>query len=78
MDMKMIDVGFGNICSAERIISVAAADSAPIRRMISEARDRGMLVDACAGKKCRSVLIFDSDHIVTSSLEVSDIRKEIE
>ncbi|SEW37442.1 hypothetical protein SAMN05216413_2582 [Ruminococcaceae bacterium KH2T8] len=75
--MKFVDIGFGNIASAERILCIAAADSAPIRRMIQDARDRSMLVDACAGKKCRSVIVMDSDHVVTSAIEVNELREEL-
>ncbi|MCR5593679.1 MAG: DUF370 domain-containing protein [Saccharofermentans sp.] len=76
--MKFTDIGGGNVAAASRVLCVASADSAPIRRMITEARDRAMLVDCCAGKKCRSVLIMDSDHIVTSALEVAVVRKGLE
>jgi regulator of extracellular matrix RemA (YlzA/DUF370 family) len=76
--MKFADIGGGNIAAASRVLAVASADSAPIRRMMQEARDRAMLVDCCAGKKCRSVLIMDSDHIVTSALEVAAVRKNME
>ena len=75
--MKFVDIGFGNIASADRILCIAAADSAPIRRMIQDARDRSMLVDACAGKKCRSVIVMDSDHVVTSAIEVNELREEL-
>jgi len=75
--MKFVDIGFGNIAAADRILCIAAADSAPIRRMIQDARDRSMLVDACAGKKCRSVIVMDSDHVVTSAIEVNDLREEL-
>ena len=76
--MKFADIGGGNIAAAGRVLCVASSDSAPIRRMMQEARDRNMLVDCCAGKKCRSVLIMDSDHILTSSLEVAVVRKGLE
>ena len=75
--MKFVDIGFGNIAAADRILCIAAADSAPIRRMIQDARDRSMLVDACAGKKCRSVIVMDSDHVVTSAIEVNELREEL-
>ena len=68
---KFIDIGFGNLVASSRVLCVAGADSAPIRRMIQEARDRSMLIDGCAGKKCHSVIITDSDHIILSSLETS-------
>lgn len=76
--MKFVDIGSGNIAAADRILCVAAADSAPIRRIIQESRDRGMLVDACAGKKCRSVLVMDSDHVVATGLEVYEIKERLE
>ena len=78
MASGFIDIGFGNIAQASRIICVAAAESSPVRRMMQDSKDRGMLVDCCAGKKCRSVLIMDSDHIVTSALEVAVVRKSLE
>lgn len=76
--MRFADIGSGNIAASSRVLAVASADSSPIRRMMQEARDRAMLVDCCAGKKCRSVLIMDSDHIVTSALEVTVVRKNLE
>ena len=76
--MRFADIGGGNIAASSRVLSVASADSAPIRRMMQEARDRSMLVDCCAGKKCRSVLIMDSDYVVTSALEVAAVRKSLE
>ena len=75
---EFIDIGFGNIAAKSRIVCAAGADSAPARRMIQESKDRGACVDCCAGKKCRSVLIMDSDHIVTSALEVAVVRKNME
>lgn len=75
--MKFIDIGFGNIASSERILCVSASDSAPIRRMIQDARDRSMLVDCCAGKKCKSVIVMDSDHVITSALEVGEIKEAL-
>lgn len=77
-DSRFVDIGFGNIVAASRILCVAGADSAPIRRIIQEARDRSVLVDACAGKKCHSVLVMDSDHVIISSLDVAEIRERLE
>ena len=76
--MRFVDIGFGNVVAAERILCIAGVDSAPIRRMIQDARDRSMLVDACAGRKCRSVLVMDSDHIITSSLDVNEVHMKLE
>lgn len=67
--MKLINVGFGNMISAGRLISIVGPDSAPIKRMIQEARDSGNLIDATYGRRTRAVLIMDSDHIVLSALQ---------
>ena len=67
--MKLINIGFGNMVSAGRLIAVVSPESAPIKRMIQEARDRGVLIDATYGRRTRAVLIMDSDHIVLSALQ---------
>jgi len=66
--MKLVNIGFGNLVSDERLIAVVAPDSAPIKRMIQDARERGMLIDATYGRKTKSVLIMDSDHVVLSAI----------
>ncbi len=66
--MKLVNIGFGNLVSDERLIAVVAPDSAPIKRMIQDARERGMLIDATYGRKTKSVLIMDSDHVVLSAV----------
>ena len=66
--MKLLNIGFGNMVSAERLIAVVSPDSAPIKRLIQESRERGMLIDATYGRKTASVLIMDSDHVVLSAL----------
>lgn len=67
--MKLINIGFGNMVSAGRLIAIVSPESAPIKRMIQEARDRGVLIDATYGRRTRAVLIMDSDHIVLSALQ---------
>lgn len=67
--MKLINVGFGNMVSAGRIISVVSSESAPIKRIIQEARDAGGLIDATYGRRTRAVIFTDSDHIVLSALQ---------
>ena len=67
--MKLINIGFGNLVSADRLVAVVGPDSAPIKRMVQEARDRGVLIDATYGRRTRAVLIMDSDHIVLSALQ---------
>ena len=66
--MQLINIGFGNVVSARRVIAVVSPESAPIKRLGQEARDRGMLIDASFGRKTKSVLIMDSGHVVWSSL----------
>ena len=67
--MKLINIGFGNMVSANRLIAIVSPESAPIKRMVQEARDRGVLIDATYGRRTRAVLIMDSDHIVLSALQ---------
>lgn len=66
--MKLINIGFGNMVSASRLLTVISPDSAPIKRLVQEARDRGMLIDASYGRKTKSVLVMDTDHVILSSI----------
>ena len=66
--MKLVGIGFGNLVSAERVISIVSPDSAPIKRMIQDVREKGLLVDASFGRSTRSVLIMDSGNVVLSAL----------
>lgn len=66
--MKLINIGFGSMVSAQRLIAVVAPDSAPIKRLIQEARDRGMLIDASFGRKTKAVLLMDTDHVILSAI----------
>ena len=66
--MKLINIGFGNMVSAERMLAVVSPDSAPIKRLIQESRERGMLIDATYGRKTAAVFIRDSDHVVLSAI----------
>ena len=66
--MQFINIGFGNLVSVQRLIAVVSPDSAPVKRLVQESRDRGMLIDATYGRKTASVLIMDSDHVVLSTL----------
>ena len=67
--MKLINIGFGNLVSAQRLLSAISPDSAPVKRLVQEARDRGMLIDASFGRKTKSVLIMDTDHVILSALD---------
>ena len=71
--MKLINIGFGSMVSAERVVAVVSPDSAPIKRMIQESRERGMLIDATYGRKTASIFIMDSDHVVLSALPVEKL-----
>lgn len=75
--MKFIKIGFGNLVSSERIIAIVGPDSSPVKRLIQDAKDRGTLIDASSGRKTKSVLLMDSDHLVLSSLAVEDLEKEM-
>ena len=66
--MQFNNIGFGNLVSVQRLIAVVSPDSAPVKRLVQESRDRGMLIDATYGRKTASVLIMDSDHVVLSAL----------
>ncbi|MGB9814186.1 MAG: extracellular matrix/biofilm regulator RemA [Thermovenabulum sp.] len=83
MDIKLVNIGFGNIVSANRIIAIVSPESAPIKRIIQEARDRGMLIDATYGRRTRAVIITDSDHVILSAVQPETVanrlsEKEIE
>ncbi len=78
--MRFINIGFGNVVAAQRILAVLSPDSAPIKRMIQEAKERGMLVDASFGRSTRSVLLMDTDHVILSALgpeQLSGRRSEV-
>ena len=76
--MKLISIGFGSTVCAERILAVIAPESAPIKRLIQEARERGMLIDASFGRRTKAVLLMDTDHVIlaASSPEVLAARME--
>lgn len=76
--MKFINIGYGNIVSAERIIAIVSPDSAPIRRLIQEARDKGKLIDSTYGRRTRAVIIADSEHIILSSVQPETMANRID
>ena len=77
MDIKLINIGFGNIVSANRIVSIVSPESAPIKRIIQEARDRGSLIDATYGRRTRAVIITDSDHVVLSAVQPETVANRL-
>lgn len=77
MAIKLINIGFGNIVNANRIISIVSPESAPIKRIIQEARDRNMLVDATYGRRTRAVIITDSDHVILSAVQPETVAQRL-
>ena len=76
--MKLISIGFGSTVSAERILAVISPESAPIKRLIQEARERGMLIDASFGRKTKSVLLMDTDHVILASVSPEVLAARME
>ena len=75
--MQLVNIGFGSLISVERLIAVVSPDSAPVKRLVQEARDRGMLIDATFGRKTASVFIMDSDHVVLSALSTEKMAPRL-
>ncbi len=75
--MKFVNVGFNNMVNAERVIAVIASDSAPAKRLIQDAKDSGRAIDCTSGRKTRSVVIMDSDHIVLSAIQNETISQRL-
>ena len=86
--LKLINIGFGSMVAAERLLAIVAPDSAPIKRVVQEARDRGMLIDASFGRKTKAVILMDTDHVILSAIpsetigarwmDVQDVKLEEE
>ena len=76
--MKLLNIGFGNLVSAGRIIAVVAPDSAPVKRLVQEARDNGRLVDGTAGRRTRAVLMMDDGHVVLSAVQPETIAGRLQ
>ena len=76
--MKLVNIGFGNTVAADKIVAIVSPDSAPIKRMVQEAKDNGTAIDATFGRKTRAVLIMDSDHIVLSAVQAETVADRID
>ena len=76
--MKLINIGFGNLVSAERIVSILSPESAPIKRMIQDVRDRGLLIDASFGRSTKAVIVTDSGNLILSSLTPETLAQRAE
>lgn len=76
--MKLINIGFGNMVSANRLIAIVSSESAPIKRIVQEARDKGSLIDATYGRRTRAVIIMDSDHIILSAVQPETVANRLD
>lgn len=76
--MKFINIGFGNIVSANRLIAIVSPESAPIKRIIQDARDTGKLVDATYGRRTRAVIIMDSEHVILSAVQPETVANRLD
>ena len=76
--MKLINIGFGNVVFSSRLVAVVSPDSAPIKRIVQDAKQKGNLVDATYGRRCKAVLITDSDHIILSAVSPETIANRAE
>ena len=75
--MKLINIGFGNMVSSHRMLSIVSPDSAPIKRLVQEAKERSMVIDASFGRRTKSVIIMDTDHVVLSAIPPETIAKRM-
>lgn len=75
--MRLVNIGFGNLVSSERMLTVVSPDSAPIKRLVQEAKERAMLIDASFGRKTRAVIVMDTDHVVLSAIAPETIARRL-
>ena len=75
--MKLINIGFGNMVSARKLVAIVSPESAPIKRIIQDARDRGSLIDATYGRRTRAVIITDSDHVILSAVQPETVANRL-
>lgn len=75
--MKLINIGFGNMVSANRLVAIVSPESAPIKRIIQDARDKGSLIDATYGRRTRAVIITDSDHVILSAVQPETVANRL-
>ena len=76
--MKLINIGFGSMIAAARLLAIVSPDSAPVKRVVQEAKERGMLIDASYGHKTKAVILMDTDHVILSALEPEVINARLE
>ncbi len=75
--MQLVSIGYGNMISASKIVAIVSPEAAPVKRMIQNARDNGMLIDASCGRKTKAVIITDSDHIVLSAIQPETVANRV-
>ena len=75
--MKLINIGFGNMVSASKLVAIVSPESAPIKRIIQDARDKGVLIDATYGRRTRAVIVMDSDHVILSSIQPETVANRL-
>ena len=75
--MKFINIGFGNMVSADRIVSIVSPDSAPVKRMMQDAKDAGRVIDVSCGRRTRAVIITDSEHVIFSAIQAETIANRV-
>lgn len=75
--MKLINIGFGNMVSASKLVAIVSPESAPIKRIIQDARDKGVLIDATYGRRTRAVIVMDSDHVILSSIQPETVANRV-
>ncbi len=73
--MRLLNIGFGNLVCVDRVVAIVTPDSAPIKRIVQEGKDRGMCIDATYGRRTRSVLITDTDHVILSALQSDTLKR---
>jgi len=77
MDIKLINIGFGNIVAANRIVAIVSPESAPIKRIIQESREKGVLIDATYGRRTRAVIVADSGHVILSAVQPGTVANRL-
>lgn len=75
--MKLVNIGFGNMINANRLITIVSPESAPIKRIIQDAKEKGLLIDATYGRRTRAVIIMDSDHVILSAVQPETVARRL-
>ncbi|MBQ8275299.1 MAG: DUF370 domain-containing protein [Clostridia bacterium] len=78
MNMKFINIGFGNMVAVDRVVALVAPDSAPIKRLIQDARDEGRVIDVSCGRRTRAVIVTDSEHVILSAIQAETIANRLD